>query len=119
MKALETGFDIVKTLVTGGPSAAWEVIKEKLNDLKEMVLSAIIDFVKSKVIEEAIKKLVSMLSPAGAFIQAIIATMGGRMLPARGAVPVYKAGELVGAIGGSGATAEQDEQCAQAGAATL
>jgi glc operon protein GlcG len=52
-------------------------------------------------------------------IQAIIATMGGRMLPARGAVPVYKAGELVGAIGGSGATAEQDEQCAQAGAASL
>ena len=52
-------------------------------------------------------------------IQAVIAAMGGRMLPARGAVPVYKAGELVGAIGGSGATAEQDEQCAQAGAAAL
>jgi glc operon protein GlcG len=52
-------------------------------------------------------------------IQAIIATMGGRMLPARGAVPVHKAGELVGAIGASGATAEQDEQCAQAGAAAL
>src|ERR1051326_7811262 len=29
-------------------------------------------------------------------IQAVIATMGGRMLPARGAVPVYQAGELVG-----------------------
>src|SRR5262249_39939471 len=28
-------------------------------------------------------------------IQAVIAAMGGRMLPARGAVPVYKAGELV------------------------
>ena len=52
-------------------------------------------------------------------IQAIIATMGGRMLPARGAVPVHQAGELVGAIGASGATAEQDEQCAQAGAAAL
>src|SRR5881628_3013773 len=35
-------------------------------------------------------------------IQAIIATMGGRMLPARGAVPVHQAGELVGAIGASG-----------------
>src|SRR5256885_5153164 len=52
-------------------------------------------------------------------IQAIIATMGGRMLPARGAVPVHQAGELAGAIGASGATAEQDEQCAQAGAAAL
>ena len=52
-------------------------------------------------------------------IQAVIATMGGRMLPARGAVPVIKNGELVGAIGGSGATAEEDEVCAQAGAAAL
>ena len=41
--------------------------------------------------------------------------MGGRMLPAQGAVPVLKDGELVGAIGGSGATAQQDEDCAQAG----
>jgi uncharacterized protein GlcG (DUF336 family) len=52
-------------------------------------------------------------------IQAVIATMGGRMFPARGAVPVIKNGELVGAIGGSGATAEQDEVCALAGAAAL
>ena len=52
-------------------------------------------------------------------IQAVIATMGGRMLPARGAVPIHKTGELVGAIGASGATAEQDEQCAQAGAAAI
>ena len=52
-------------------------------------------------------------------IQAIIAAMGGRMLPARGAVPVSKTGELVGAIGTSGATSEQNEQCAQAGAAVL
>ena len=52
-------------------------------------------------------------------IQAVIAATGGRMLPARGAVPVVKDGEIVGAIGASGATAEQDEQCAQAGAAAL
>jgi len=52
-------------------------------------------------------------------IQAVIAALGGRMLPARGAVPVVKSAELMGAIGASGATAEQDEQCAQAGAAIL
>jgi glc operon protein GlcG len=45
--------------------------------------------------------------------------MGGRMFPAKGAVPVYQVRELVGAIGASGATADQDEQCAQAGAAVL
>ena len=52
-------------------------------------------------------------------IQAVIAAMGGRMLPAQGAVPVVKNGELVGSIGGSGATAEQDEECARAGLAAL
>jgi len=52
-------------------------------------------------------------------IQAVIASMGGRMLPARGAVPVLQDWRLVGAIGASGATAEQDEQCAQAGAVAL
>ncbi len=52
-------------------------------------------------------------------IQAIISTMGGRMLPAQGAVPLHKNGELVGAIGGSGGTAQQDEECAQAGSAAL
>ena len=52
-------------------------------------------------------------------IQAVIASMGGRMLAAQGAVPVHKNGELVGSIGGSGATAQQDEECSQAGLAAL
>lgn len=52
-------------------------------------------------------------------IQAVIASLGGRMLPAQGAVPVHEGGELVGAIGGSGATAQQDEDCARAGLAAL
>ena len=52
-------------------------------------------------------------------IQSVIAIMGGRMLPAQGAVPVLKDGEVVGAIGGSGATSQQDEECAQAGSAAL
>jgi glc operon protein GlcG len=52
-------------------------------------------------------------------IQSIIATLGGRMLPAQGAVPMYKNGELVGALGGSGATPQQDEECAHAGGAAL
>ena len=52
-------------------------------------------------------------------LQAVIAALGGRMLPAQGAVPVVKNSELIGAIGASGATAEQDEQCAQAGAAII
>jgi hypothetical protein len=73
VKALETGFDIVKTLVIEGPAAAWQKIMETLTNLKQMAIDAIMDFVKSKVVEAAVTKLLSMLNPAGAFIQAIIA----------------------------------------------
>ncbi len=72
--ALETGFDIVRTLVTEGPAAAWQKIVETLTNLKQMAIDAIMDFVKSKVVEAAVTKLLSLLSPAGALIQAIIAT---------------------------------------------
>lgn len=71
--ALETGFDIVRTLVTEGPAAAWQKILEVIGNLKQMAIDAIMDFVKSRVVQAAVTKLLSMLSPAGAFIQAIIA----------------------------------------------
>jgi hypothetical protein len=70
--ALETGFDIVVTLVKEGPAAAWEKIKEQLSNLKEMLMGMILDFVKGTIVEVAITKILSFLSPVGAFIQAII-----------------------------------------------
>ena len=39
------------------------------------------------------------LSADSPIIQSIISMMGGRMLPAQGAVPLHKEGELVGAHG--------------------
>ena len=52
-------------------------------------------------------------------IQAIMATQGGRIIPAQGALPISKDGKIVGAIGGSGGTAQQDEDCARVGLAAL
>jgi uncharacterized protein GlcG (DUF336 family) len=52
-------------------------------------------------------------------VQAILATQGGRLVPAQGALPILRSGELIGAIGGSGGTAQQDEECARAGLAAL
>jgi uncharacterized protein GlcG (DUF336 family) len=51
-------------------------------------------------------------------LQAIIAPWGA-LLPAQGAVPIGKNGALVGALGGSGALAHQDEEGAHAGGAAL
>jgi Domain of unknown function (DUF4157) len=70
--ALETGFDMVKTLVTGGVSALWERIKEQLTNLKDMAVGAISDFVVDMVVTRAIPKLLSMFIPGAGFISAII-----------------------------------------------
>ena len=71
--AMETGFDIVVTLVRDGPAAAWERIRESLSNLREMVMEQVMSFVRDNIVTAAITRLVSMLNPAGAFIQAIIA----------------------------------------------
>lgn len=77
--AMETGFDIVVTLVRDGPAAAWERIRESLANLREMVMEQVLTFVRDNIVTAAVTRLVSMLNPAGAFIQAIIATYNNIM----------------------------------------
>ncbi|PKB72946.1 MAG: hypothetical protein BZY75_04570 [SAR202 cluster bacterium Io17-Chloro-G7] len=52
-------------------------------------------------------------------VQLIVASQGGRMVPAQGALPIVQNGQIIGAIGGSGGTAQQDEDCARVGLAAL
>jgi dolichol kinase len=72
--ALETGFDIVVTLVREGPAAAWQKILEAVGNLRDMVIEQVMGFVRTNIVQAAITRLVTSLNPAGAFIQAIIAT---------------------------------------------
>jgi hypothetical protein len=53
MKVLEKGFDVVVALVTGGPAAAWEVIKSSLANLRDTILQGIISFVTESVVKLA------------------------------------------------------------------
>ena len=45
----------------------------------------------------------------------LMAMEGGHMIPGQGALPVFKDGALVGAVGGSGGTAQEDEDASLAG----
>jgi hypothetical protein len=72
VKAMETGFSIVVTLVRDGPAAAWEQIKEALGNLKDMVIGGITDFIVDAVVKKAIPKLIAMFIPGAGFISAII-----------------------------------------------
>ncbi|WP_246080317.1 GlcG/HbpS family heme-binding protein [Modestobacter altitudinis] len=58
------------------------------------------------------------MEPMPNFATAVTAMTHGRFTPQTGAVPVYFDGQLVGALGGSGGTGQQDEDvCAAAVAA--
>jgi glc operon protein GlcG len=52
-------------------------------------------------------------------VQGIVAAEGGHMIPSQGAVPLVRNGVVLGACGVGGGTAQQDEDCARAGAAKL
>ncbi len=71
---LEKVFAFVKTLVTEGPVAAWKEIVAAIGSLWDMVIGGIKDWAVTKIVTAAITKLVTMFNPAGAVIQAIIAT---------------------------------------------
>lgn len=72
MAGLEVAFDVIKALVTGGPAAAWEVIKDKLTALKDQVIGGITSMVVEIVVTKAVPKLIAMFVPGAGFISAII-----------------------------------------------
>ncbi len=70
---IEKLLEYAKALISGGPAALWEMVKEDLSTLKQMVIDAIKSWLVETVIKQAVMKLVSMFNPAGAIIQALIA----------------------------------------------
>lgn len=70
--AMEKSFTLVKTLVTEGPMAAWEQLKDMAADMRDAFIDAVKDFIKSKIIEQAIQWVVSLFLPAAGIIKAVI-----------------------------------------------
>jgi hypothetical protein len=70
VKALETGAEIFKILITKGPAGLWEYIKEKIGDLKTMVIEKIKSFVMEKIVMAGITWVIGLLNPASAFFKA-------------------------------------------------
>ncbi|HMC51025.1 MAG TPA: hypothetical protein VKH20_10315, partial [Solirubrobacterales bacterium] len=73
VKIIEKLVEYIRALITGGPAALWEKVKEDLSNLKAMVIDAIQNWLIETVVKQAVAKIVSMFNPAGAIIQAIIA----------------------------------------------
>lgn len=73
LAGLEKTAGILVTLVKDGPAAAWEEIKSELSELKDQLITQITQMISMEVVKAAVMKLVMMLNPAGAVVQAIIA----------------------------------------------
>jgi hypothetical protein len=70
VNALEQAAEVFKVLVTEGVPGLWRFIKDKVMDLKSMVLDAIFDFIKEKVIIAGVTWVIGLLNPASAFFKA-------------------------------------------------
>lgn len=69
---LEKTFTLLKTLITEGPMAAWEQLKEMAGEMRDAFVEAVKDFIKTKIIEQAIQWLVSLFVPGAGIIKAVI-----------------------------------------------
>lgn len=116
VKIIEKLVEYIKALITGGPAALWEKVKEDLSNLKSMVIDAIQNWLIETVVKQAVAKIVSLFNPAGAIIQAIIAIYNIVMFVIEKAQQIMAFVEAVvnsvhaiatGAIGGAIAWIEQ------------
>ncbi|MEL6537134.1 MAG: DUF4157 domain-containing protein, partial [Bacteroidota bacterium] len=62
----------VKRLVTEGPMALWAQVQEQLSNLPSLILPPIISYVSLTLVKKATFKIMSMLNPAGAIVQAVL-----------------------------------------------
>ncbi|HXH07939.1 MAG TPA: heme-binding protein [Vicinamibacterales bacterium] len=71
----------------------------------------------------AFRRSTAEMQAAGArgwgFWQAVSAVTQGQVLPTLGGAPMVAGGRVIGGIGCGGGTGEQDQECADAGAAAL
>ncbi len=72
VKSLETGFDLVVSLVRDGPMAAWEKLQEMGQEIKQAFIDGVKDFIKSKIIQEAIKTILALFVPGAGIVRAIV-----------------------------------------------
>lgn len=62
---------------------------------------------------------ITVVDEAGGFWQAMPSVVAGQALPTLGGSPIVRGGRVIGGIGCGGGTGEQDQECADAGAAAL
>jgi glc operon protein GlcG len=64
-------------------------------------------------------ELGDLVTKGGAFWRSVTSVVEGQVLPSPGGSPIVKGNRVIGGIGCGGGTGEQDQECSDAGAATV
>ncbi len=74
VEIIEKVWELVSLLIQRGPDGIWEMLKEKLSPeaIVEAVVQAAVEFAVQALIERVALRLLGMLNPAGAVLQAIM-----------------------------------------------
>jgi hypothetical protein len=67
---MEQTVDLFKTLATKGIAGLWELVKDQVGNLEDLVIGQIKEFLVEKVIKAGITWIMALMNPAGAFIRA-------------------------------------------------
>jgi glc operon protein GlcG len=124
---VETARKVAAAAVAESKKNGWAVAVAIVDTAGELVFFERIDNTQAgsiKVSQEKARTAARFKRPSKAFEDALV---GGRqailglpdVVPLEGGIPLLIDGKIVGAIGVSGATSQQDGICAQAGADTL
>ena len=76
VQAIEEGFEIFQVIKTEGLAGAWTYIQDQFGDLKETIMDSMMGMLISEVVEAGIQKILLLLVPAGAFLNAALMIVG-------------------------------------------
>lgn len=72
VEAMETGFDLVLSIVKHGPIAAWEKLQEMADDIKAAFIQGVKDFIQIKIVQKAIETILSLFIPGAGIVRAVV-----------------------------------------------
>lgn len=68
---IEEGIAIIKTIAEKGLSGVWDMLMDKVQGIKDLIVDGIKSFVIETVVKKGIEWLLSLFNPAGAFVEAV------------------------------------------------
>jgi hypothetical protein len=70
---IESAVDFLRVLFTEGPAGIWQMLLEKIGNIKDTIIEEIKSWVITKIIVAGVKWIVGLLNPASAFVKACMA----------------------------------------------